>query len=67
MITVVTVCPLCGIMNEIQVNENDYFDWERGKHTQDAFPYLTPYERESLISGFCPDCWERMFPIEDDN
>lgn len=40
--------------------------WERGAHIQDAFPRLPPEDREILISGTCPKCWNEIFG-EDDN
>lgn len=60
-IEVVTVCPICGCANFVFVNEMDYLDWQDGELVQDAFPYLSADEREMLISGICPDCWENMF------
>ena len=60
-VTVVTRCPFCGHGNEVEVNEMDYLDWQDGVHAQDAFPYLSADEREMLISGICPTCWERTF------
>ena len=64
--TVVTVCPFCGHANEVEVNEADYFDWAfDGVLAQDAFPYLSADEREMLISGICPKCWEDTFGKEE--
>ena len=60
-VCIITQCPLCGRANEIEVNENDYFNWNDGVSTQVTFPYLSKYEREMLISGTCPTCWDRMF------
>ena len=61
-VCVITVCPICGRGNEVEVNENDYFDWEDGISAQIAFPYLSTADREKLISGICPTCWNRMLP-----
>lgn len=60
-VQVVTQCPFCGKGQSVWVNEIDYLDWQDGKLAQDAFPYLPSHERETLISGMCPMCWERMF------
>ena len=60
-VTVVTRCPFCGRGNEVEVNEMDYLDWEGGELAQVAFPYLSAEEREMLISGICPTCWDKMF------
>ena len=65
-VCVVTRCPFCGRDNEIEVNENDYFDWQDGVLAQVAFPYLSANEREALISGTCPTCWEKIFGGDDD-
>jgi hypothetical protein len=56
--TIVTRCPICGHANFIETNEADYWDWQDGTLVQDAFPYLSADEREMLISGICPTCWE---------
>ena len=58
---VMTLCPFCGEMHEVPVNEDDYWDWQDGTSVQDAFPYLTADEREMLISGICPKCWDKTF------
>lgn len=60
-VCVVTRCPFCGKGHEIEVNEIDYLDWQDGEHAQNAFSYLSANEREMLISGICPDCWDKMF------
>ena len=57
---VTCVCPFCGQAHDIEVNETDYLDWYNGKLAQDAFPYLSAGDREMLISGICPTCWDEM-------
>ena len=39
----------------------DYLDWSDGELAQVAFPYLSADEREMLITGICPTCWDKMF------
>lgn len=63
-VCVVTRCPLCGKANFVDVNEADYDDWSDGEKVTVAFPYLSANEREMLISGICPKCWENMLPPE---
>lgn len=63
---IITVCPFCGQMHEIAVNEDDYWDWQDGMPVQDAFPYLFADDREMLISGICPICWEETFGDDED-
>lgn len=63
-VCVVTQCPFCGRGNEVEVNEEDYWDYEDGMKAAEAFPYLSASEREMLISGICPKCWDSMLPPE---
>lgn len=65
-ITITTTCPFCGHTNEVAANEADYWDWQDGALVQDAFPYLTADEREMLVSGICPTCWEKTFGDSDE-
>lgn len=66
-VTIVTECPICHHANEVMVNEEDYFAWAfDGELVQSAFPYLSADEREMLVSGICPTCWDKMFPDEED-
>lgn len=64
--TIVTRCPFCGHANFVEVNEVDYWDWQDGALAQDTFPYLSADEREMLISGICPTCWDIVFGKEEE-
>lgn len=57
LMIVVTRCPSCQKRRDVEVVKNDYYAWKRGRYAQDAFPYLSASERESLITGICDDCW----------
>lgn len=59
--TIVTTCPICKTEHVTVVNEMDFFNWQNGELAQNAFPYLKADEREMLISGICPTCWDKMF------
>lgn len=61
LIYIETVCPFCGQSHEVAVYEDDYLRWCNGESAQSVFPYLTANEREMLISGICPHCWENQF------
>ena len=60
--TISRVCPTpgCSVVNAVLVNEGDYWKWRRRDKIQDAMPYLTPSERERLITGICDECWDKM-------
>lgn len=58
-------CNCCNKIQVIQVLESGYRDWTLGrKLIQHAFPYLTPGEREILMSSTCSDCFDRMFGLD---
>ena len=63
---VLTRCPFCGHDNVIEVNKMDYLDWQDGMLAQDAFPYLSASDREMLITGICPTCWDGMFETDEE-
>ena len=65
-------CRMCRKTHSLMVGIEDYFmfyfmfDMPNRPHIQDIFPYLTPAERELLISGICGECWQKLFGGEDD-
>lgn len=60
------VCPHCHKFQTIEVQVSQYNRWMAGENIQIAFPDLTADQREILISGICPECWDKMFPPEED-
>jgi hypothetical protein len=42
----------------------DYKAWENGTLIQNAFPYLTPGEREFLMTGITASEWDEIFKEE---
>jgi hypothetical protein len=58
-------CVHCGITYQILANLEDVEAWMSGSaYIQDVLVYLSPAERELLISGTCDNCWKNMFPPE---
>ena len=56
-------CIHCKKEYALRVRFKDYmiYDSPNRPHIQDIFPYLTPAERELLISHTCDECWQKMF------
>ena len=48
-------------MFNLEVRPEDFDAYVIGTSAQDAFPYLSPEERELIISQTCSECWEHMF------
>ena len=61
-------CVHCKREFVLMVRVQDYllFDMPNRPHIQDIFPYLTPAERELLISHTCQECWNKMFSFLDE-
>lgn len=55
-----------GDVLTVSVRVGDLLNWRDGLHIQDCFPYLSTDEREWLMTGYCPRCWEEMFPEEEE-
>jgi hypothetical protein len=46
---------------EMSIDWEDYAAWENGMLIQNAFPYLTPDEREFLMTGITAEEWNKVF------
>lgn len=67
-ISVNGVCPRCMRSWTVVVDEANYQSFKEGDMlAQEAFPELSAAERELLITGFCDDCWNDIFPPEDED
>lgn len=61
-------CIVCGETSRVPVLESDYYRWTGGYDKpgvliQEAFPYLDEDQRELLMTGTHPVCWDKF--IED--
>lgn len=46
---------------DIPVDWKDYIRWLDGALIQDAMPYLSPDDREFLMTGATPEEWDNLF------
>jgi len=58
-------CVQCGSRRHLEVEQRGYDDWRAGTLIQDALPDLDADEREWLISGYCPECWDSLVSPEE--
>ena len=65
-VTVLTFCPKCNGTNEVRFSLDSYRRWNQGALIQEAIPELNADEREMLMTGICPGCWDKMFPEDDE-
>jgi hypothetical protein len=58
-------CAQCGEKGVITMPRTNWdigiAIYENGELIQNAFPFLSPEEREMLITGTHPECWTAMF------
>lgn len=66
-VEVTCTCRKCKKKTVLTVDLGDHMLYVSGALLiQDAFPYLTPAERELFITEVCGDCWSEAFKdIED--
>ena len=58
-------CNHCDHSEDITFGFDDYAKWKDGEYIQFALDYLTPDEREMIISGTCGKCFDEFFPPND--
>ncbi|PGF05366.1 hypothetical protein COM61_01250 [Bacillus toyonensis] len=63
---VVKICSTCGKEKKFTVSSRALKDWENGQLIQRAFPNMEAPDRELFRGGMCGDCWNRMFPVEEE-
>lgn len=54
-------CPHCHKTSEVGLDFKDVERWQGGELIQRVWPEMTPAERELLMTGTHPDCWNEMF------
>lgn len=59
--TIITECPFCGAVDEIEVDFDAFMDYKSGITAQRAFPRMSATDREKLISGMCEKCQAEVF------
>lgn len=60
-------CVHCGKTGEVVMPRQAFERFEAGEHVQAAWPQGSAGEREQLINGTHPDCFEAMFPPDEED
>ena len=58
-------CTWCGKAATVVVLKDHYDRWKAGELIQVAFPEMYENQRELLISGTHPECWDAMWENTD--
>lgn len=54
-------CMVCNQSEKLLLDEEALIKWHYGMFIQEAFPDLTPAERELIMTGTHNDCFEMLF------
>lgn len=66
MVNIHQKCPHCKQKFVFKISELDFIRWNHYReHIQNVMPYFNEDQREILLSGTCPDCWNILFGKED--
>lgn len=57
-------CHVCGEYEVMELDKDAVTRWQSWQNIQDAFPDMSVGDRELLISGTHPACWDKLFPEE---
>ena len=60
-------CLVCDKYEVWSLDREAVTRWQEGENIQDAFPDMKLEDREVLISGTHPACWDKLFAGEEDN
>jgi hypothetical protein len=64
-VIVPAACRMCREVYCVEVDAVGYQQWRAGELIQNALPELSTEERE-LLKGTCEDCWNKLFPENDE-
>lgn len=67
-VTIVTKpCRICGETSMLSVWKQDYERYLNGALIQDAFPDLKASVRETIKTGYHPECWDNYLGPDPDD
>lgn len=62
MVLIGKPCPECGKPHKVNATLEQCVKYVNNEDlVQNIFPELSPGEREYLITGYCEECWNKMF------
>jgi hypothetical protein len=54
-------CPECKEVLTTELPTDKLFLYNQGALIQEVFPNLLRSSRERFVSGYCDDCWSKLF------
>lgn len=65
LVVINTTCPECGKQHYLGMTVDDFRDYAVDCLVDKVFPDESADVRELLITGTCPECWDKLFPKEE--
>ena len=59
-------CMVCDKYEVWSLNREAVTRWQEGENIQSVFPDMKAEDREVLITGTHPACWDKLFPVEEE-
>lgn len=67
MISIATpACPRCGAPSTVKVTPEELERLRSGELIQNALPKMSADQRELLMTGFHPACWDKTFKVDEE-
>jgi hypothetical protein len=54
-------CPDCEQVLVIEISSDKLFEYNQGGLVHKVIPDLSAEQKERFISGYCGDCWKKIF------
>lgn len=61
------VCPDCNGVQTVKIDSSKMYAYHQGAYAQDVLYGFDVATRERFITGYCGDCWSKMFSNEEEN
>lgn len=65
LIVINTICPECGKQHFLGMTISDFRAYAAERLADEVFPDESADVRELLITGICPECWDKLFPKDE--
>ena len=64
-VLIIKPCPFCKKEYQKMFPADGWRKYLNGEKVQDCFPEMSADDREFLITGICPTCWDLTFGGDD--
>lgn len=66
LVVLTSTCPECGKQHFLGMTTADFRAYAAERLADEVFPDEPADVRELLITGVCPECWDKLFPNDEE-